>query len=155
MRGVDARGGVRREGEKVRHLLETALLRTPQSRVLFLPGAKSWQKKKKKKKDLGMLARRPWSKVLAEELGAGRERGSPGRAGPKLGLGGGCRGWTPVTRAGWGAGGPLAARSCTPGSPPAPGEVPASKLETSPLGAASRPPSRAPFRPHRFPPALL
>lgn len=96
---------------------------------------------KKKKKDLGMLARRPWSKVLAEELRAGRERGSPGRAGPKLGLGGGCRGWTPVTRAGWGAGGPLAARSCTPGSPPAPGEVPASKLETSPLGAASRPPS--------------
>ena len=39
------------------------------------------------KRDLGMLAGRLWSKVLAEELGAGRERGGPGRAGPGRGLG--------------------------------------------------------------------
>lgn len=34
------------------------------------------------KRHLRMLARRPWSRVLAEELRAGREKGSPRRAGP-------------------------------------------------------------------------
>lgn len=37
------------------------------------------------KRDLGMLAGRLWSKVLAEELGAGRGRGGPARPGPGKG----------------------------------------------------------------------
>lgn len=86
-----------------------------------------------------MLAGRLWSKVLAEELGAGRERGGPGRAGSGRRLS--ARGWRlgTVARAGWGAGEPRAVQSCTPGSPGRAREVPASKLETSTQGAASRP----------------
>lgn len=87
---------------------------------------------------LRMLARRLWSRVLAEELGAGQEKGSPRRAGPAgrndaLPLGvpagpapGGGAPAVPALAA-------LSLRSSFP-SPARARGAPASKLETRPSG---------------------
>lgn len=123
--------GVRGEGEKVT---------TPSGIDFYVHTQKaepySYLAQRAGKGHLGMLARRPWSKVLAEELGAGPEKDSPRRA---LGA---------VTRAPRGAGRPLAARQA-PAAPALPARslrvelsssrvrawgAPASKLETQPPG---------------------
>lgn len=109
------------------------------------------------KTDLGMLARRLWSRVLAEERGAGRERGGPRRAGPKQGLR--ARGSRPgaVTRAPGGAGGPVPRGAAPHGSPARAQASQPPELETRhpPWGgalAAPHPRSRAPLRARGFPP---
>lgn len=114
------------------------------------------------KRDLGMLAERLWSKVLAEELGAGRERGGPSARRPLQGL---CpSGWRlgAVTRAGWGTGEPrarckAAPRACgpAPGESPPPSWRPAywAHESSSPPPPAS--PARAPLRLRWFPTSPL
>lgn len=96
-----------------------------------------------------MLARRPWSRVLAEELGAGREKGSPRRAGPAgrddarpCGIRAG-----PARGGGAPAAPALAALSLRF---PARGEPQSPSWRPSPL-ASSGPCSRPPLFPHQFP----
>lgn len=87
------------------------------------------------KRDLRMLARRLWSRVLAEELGARREEGGPRRAGRAACYGArprGCRQASAGERC------TRRARSRGPAFPPPAGAqgAPASKLETRPPGAS-------------------
>ena len=111
--------GVRGEGEKVSRLLGTAFLHTPESRALFLPGAKSWQKR----------FRNVGRKTLVKGFG-GRTRGGtrerrPSARGPGLGLR--SSGWRlgAVTRPGWGTDDPRARCKAAPRAcGPAPGESP-------------------------------
>ena len=151
--------GVRGEGEKVSRLLGTAFLHTPESRALFLPGAKSWQKR----------FRNVGRKTLVKGFG-GRTRGGtrerrPSARGPGLGLR--SSGWRlgAVTRAGWGTDDPrarckAAPRACgpAPGESPPPSWRPASWAHKSsspppPTIPAAR--ARALLRPSWFPTSPL
>lgn len=148
--------GVRGEGEKVSRLLGTTFLHTPESRALFLPGAKSWQKR----------FRNVGRKTLVKGFG-GRTRGGtrerrPSARRPRQGLS--ASGWRlgAVTCAGWGTGEPrarckAAPRACgpAPGESPPPSWRPASWAHesSSPLPPAS--PARAPRRPRWFPTSPL
>lgn len=151
--------GVRGEGEKVSRLLGTAFLHTPESRALFLPGAKSWQKR----------FRNVGRKTLVKGFG-GRTRGGtrerrPSARGPGLGLR--SSGWRlgAVTRPGWGTDDPrarckAAPRACgpAPGESPPPSWRPASWAHKSsspppPTFPAAR--ARALLRPSWFPTSPL
>lgn len=152
--------GVRGEGEKVT---------TPSGIDFYVHTQKaepySYLAQRAGKGHLGMLARRPWSKVLAEELGAGPEKDSPRRARRRRELGAPRARLGAVTRAPRGAGRPLAAQQA-PAAPALPARslrvelsssrarawgAPASKLETQPPGRREPAlPASAPF-PHQSP----
>lgn len=100
-----------------------------------------------------MLARRPWSKVLAEKLGSVREKGRPIHWRPRLGLRTGCLGWKPVRGAElppglprwtrWLRGQP-SFRPRYPAPPPAQARLPCSPpLRTSTPGRSEPAPARS------------
>lgn len=143
------------EGEKVTTPSGNWRLCThPESRALFLPGAKSWHKTFK---NVG-------KDTLVKGFG-GRTRGGTGEGQPKARG----PGWAQRRAPLGGAGGPRAGRRGTRGararcalSPgpafPSPARArgaPASKLETRPSGAESGSCPRAPLFPHPFPRSWL
>lgn len=133
--------GVRGEGEKVRRLLGPAFLCTPESRALFLPGAKSWQNR----------FRNVGEETLVKGFGGGT-RGGAGERRPQA-RGPQARAPCSRVRAGrgdarpWGCRRAGAARSCTPWlARPRPG-VPAPRGGDPPPplgGGTGRPPPQFP-----------
>lgn len=137
--------GVRGEGEKVRRLLGTAFLHTPESRALFLPGAKSWQKR----------FRNVGRKTLVKGFG-GRTRGGTGERRPRAR---GPRATAQRSRVAAGRGGArrLGCRRAPRGAKlhpglarPRPGSPRLQAGDQHP-GRRESPCPRAPVRPHWFP----